>query len=101
MKKRLTAQQKRYQERRRQHNRKHTLLRRECYKWLRKNMPDVYERLRKKAGVGQTGPAQRLNALGRGELHLLNGLRTTGINNDGISPTGRRHRGAEAVLTYD
>ena len=32
MTKRVTAQQKRILERRREHNRKHTLLRRECYK---------------------------------------------------------------------
>jgi len=55
MKKRLTAQQKRTLARRREHNRKHTLLRRECYKWLRKNMPDVYAKLRKKAGLVKTG----------------------------------------------
>jgi hypothetical protein len=55
MKKRLTAQEKRYVERRREHNRKHTLLRRECYKWLRKNLPDVYAKLRKKAGLAKTG----------------------------------------------
>jgi hypothetical protein len=42
-------------DRRREHNRKHTLLRRECYKWLRKNLPDVYAKLRKKAGLAQTG----------------------------------------------
>jgi hypothetical protein len=55
MKKRLTAQEKRTQERRREHNRKHTLLRRECYKWLRKNLPDVYAKLRNKAGLTETG----------------------------------------------
>jgi hypothetical protein len=55
MKKKLTAQQKRTVDRRREHNRKHTLLRRECYKWLRKNLPDVYAKLRKKAGLAQTG----------------------------------------------
>jgi hypothetical protein len=55
MKKRLTAQEKRYEERRREHNRKHTLLRRECYKWLRKNLPEVYAKLRKKAGLMPTG----------------------------------------------
>jgi hypothetical protein len=54
-KKRLTAQQVRTQERRRSHNRKHTLLRRECYKWLRKNLPEVYEKLRKKSGLAKTG----------------------------------------------
>jgi len=54
-KKRLTAQQVRTLERRRAHNRKHTLLRRECYKWLRKNLPDVYAKLRKKAGLVRTG----------------------------------------------
>jgi hypothetical protein len=58
-KKRLTAQQRRYQERRRAHNRKHTLLRRECYKWLRKNLPEVYEKLRKKAGLVKTGRPKR------------------------------------------
>jgi hypothetical protein len=55
MKKKLTAQQKRTLERRRTHNRKHTLLRRECYKWLRKNLPEVYAKLRKKAGLVRTG----------------------------------------------
>jgi len=55
MTKRLTAQEKRYADRRREHNRKHTLLRRECYKWLRKNLPDVYAKLRKKAGLAKTG----------------------------------------------
>jgi hypothetical protein len=54
-KKRLTAQQVRTQKRRQAHNRKHTLLRRECYKWLRKNLPDVYAKLRKKAGLARTG----------------------------------------------
>jgi hypothetical protein len=55
MKKQPSAQQKRIQERRRQHNRKHTLLRRECYKWLRKKLPEVYAKLRKKAGLVKTG----------------------------------------------
>ena len=55
MKKRLTAPEKRIVLRRREHNRKHTLLRRECYKWLRKNMPEVYEKLRKKAGLTKPG----------------------------------------------
>jgi hypothetical protein len=55
MKKRLTTQEKHTVERRREHNRKHTLLRRECYKWLRKNLPEVYSKLRKKAGLAQTG----------------------------------------------
>jgi hypothetical protein len=55
MKKKLTAQQKRTLERRRTHNRKHTLLRRECYKWLRKNLPEVYAKLRKKAGLVRSG----------------------------------------------
>jgi hypothetical protein len=58
-KKRLTAQQVRTLERRRAHNRKHTLLRRECYKWLRKNLPDVYEKLRKKAGLVRPGRPKR------------------------------------------
>jgi hypothetical protein len=54
-KQRLTPQQVRNLERRQAHNRKHTLLRRECYKWLRKNLPEVYARLRKKAGLMRTG----------------------------------------------
>jgi hypothetical protein len=55
MKKQPTAQEKRYADRRREHNRKHTLLRRECYKWLRKNLPEIYAKLRKKAGLAKTG----------------------------------------------
>jgi len=55
MKKRLTSPAKRSAPHRQEHNRKHTLLRRECYKWLRKNMPEVYEKLRKKAGLTRSG----------------------------------------------
>jgi hypothetical protein len=55
MKKRPTPPEKRSTLRRQEHNRKHTLLRRECYKWLRKNMPEVYEKLRKKAGLIRPG----------------------------------------------
>jgi hypothetical protein len=50
-----TAQPARTLARRRAHNRKHTLLRRECYKWLRKNLPDVYAKLRNQAGLVRTG----------------------------------------------
>jgi hypothetical protein len=55
MKKRITPPEKRSALRRQEHNRKHTLLRRECYKWLRKNIPEVYEKLRKKAGLTRPG----------------------------------------------
>ena len=54
MKKRLSVQEQMDQARRREHNRKHTLLRRECYKWMRKHLPEVYAKLAKKAGLQKT-----------------------------------------------